>query len=155
MIRKKIKNILHNKRRSLVKFTGLFVFLGIMALASACNGEPVLYSVEEPETYEESKEAETGDYADSDEAGEKSGSGTVTIRSYRTDDACVVEVKDDGAGFDTSILGDLKPDSEHNRIALRNVSVRVEQMCQGQLKIDSTPGEGTVVTISIPIKKDA
>ena len=86
---------------------------------------------------------------------EKSGSGTVTIRSYRTDDACVVEVKDDGAGFDTSILGDLKPDSEHNRIALRNVSVRVEQMCQGQLKIDSTPGEGTVVTISIPIKKDA
>lgn len=86
---------------------------------------------------------------------EKSGRGTVTIRSYRTDDACVVEVKDDGAGFDTSILGDLKPDSEHNRIALRNVSVRVEQMCQGQLMIDSTPGEGTVVTISIPIKKDA
>ena len=37
----------------LVRFTGLFVFLGIMALAAACNGEPVLYSVEEPETYEE------------------------------------------------------------------------------------------------------
>ena len=49
---------------------------------------------------------------------EKSGNGTVTIRSYRTDDACVVEVKDDGAGFDTSILGEQEPDSEHNRIAL-------------------------------------
>ena len=85
---------------------------------------------------------------------EKSGSGTVTIRSYRTDDTCVVEVKDDGAGFDTSILGEQEPDSEHNRIALRNVSVRVEQMCQGQLTIDSAPGKGTVVTISIPIKKD-
>ncbi|MBO4900607.1 MAG: ATP-binding protein, partial [Lachnospiraceae bacterium] len=85
---------------------------------------------------------------------EKNGRGTVTIRSYRTDEACVVEVEDDGAGFDTSILGEQEPDTEHNRIALRNVSVRVEQLCQGQLSIDSTPGKGTVVTISIPIKKE-
>ena len=93
MIRKKIKNILHNKRRSLVKFTGLFVFLGIMALAAACNGEPVLYSVEEPETYEESREAETGDYVDSDEAGEKSGSGGSV--ETRTADVSLEEIEDE------------------------------------------------------------
>lgn len=84
----------------------------------------------------------------------KPGGGTVTIRSRRTDDECVVTIEDDGVGFDTSTLGFQEPDSEHNRIALRNVSVRISQMCEGRLDIESEPGEGTVVTITIPVKKD-
>jgi sensor histidine kinase YesM len=52
------------------------------------------------------------------------------------------------------MLGSQEPDSEHNRIALNNVSMRIRQMCDGTLNIESTPGEGTTVTISVPVKKD-
>ena len=94
MIRKKIINILHNKRRSLVKFTGLFVFLGIMALISGCNGEPVMYSIEESETYEESREAETDHYDDGNDAGEKSGNAKKEGDS-RTADVSLEEIDDE------------------------------------------------------------
>ena len=84
----------------------------------------------------------------------KTGGGTVTIRTRGTDEAYIVTVEDDGVGFDTSMLGSQEPDSEHNRIALNNVSMRVRQMCDGTLNIESAPGEGTTVTISVPVKKD-
>ncbi len=84
----------------------------------------------------------------------KTGGGTVTIRTRGTDEAYIVTVEDDGVGFDTSTLGFQEPDSEHNRIALNNVSMRIRQMCDGTLSIESKPGAGTVVTISIPVKKD-
>ena len=84
----------------------------------------------------------------------KTGGGTVTIRTRGTDEDYTVTVEDDGVGFDTSTLGFQEPDSEHNRIALNNVSMRIRQMCDGTLDIESEPGVGTVVTISIPVKKD-
>ena len=84
----------------------------------------------------------------------KTGGGTVTIRTRGTDEDYTVTVEDDGVGFDTSTLGFQEPDSEHNRIALNNVSMRIRQMCDGTLSIESEPGVGTVVTISIPVKKD-
>gem|GEM_PF-617857 len=84
----------------------------------------------------------------------KTGGGTVTITSRRNGDECVVTVQDDGAGFDTSVLGFQEPDSEHNRIALNNVSMRISQMCGGTLNIESEPGKGTAVTITVPVTKE-
>lgn len=84
----------------------------------------------------------------------KTGGGTVTIRTRGTGEAYIVTVEDDGVGFDTSTLGFQEPDSEHNRIALNNVSMRIRQICGGTLNIESTPGQGTCVTMIIPLKKE-
>lgn len=74
-----------------------------------------------------------------------SSGGAVTVSSYETDTHYCVSVEDNGAGFDTSILVD-----ERNHIGLRNIRCRVETMCDGTLTVESTPGVGTKVVISIP-----
>lgn len=71
--------------------------------------------------------------------------GTVKISSFETDTHYCVSVEDNGAGFDTSILLD-----ERKHIGLRNIRGRVEAMCGGTLTVESTPGVGTKVVISIP-----
>ena len=71
--------------------------------------------------------------------------GTVTISSCETDDSYCVSVEDNGAGFDTSVLMD-----ERKHIGLRNIRSRVESMCGGCVHVESTPGVGTKVVISIP-----
>lgn len=62
-------------------------------------------------------------------------------------DELVVGVVDDGSGFDASRLGgrlDCK-----GGFGLLNIRQRVEGL-GGRLKIDSTPGKGTIATISLP-----
>ena len=71
--------------------------------------------------------------------------GTVTISSCETDTHYCISVEDNGAGFDTSVLLD-----ERKHIGLRNIRGRVETMCGGTLTVESTPGIGTKVEISIP-----
>lgn len=71
--------------------------------------------------------------------------GTVTITSRETADHYCVSVEDNGVGFDTSVLLD-----ERKHIGLRNIRGRVEAMCGGTLIVESTPGIGTKVVISIP-----
>ena len=71
--------------------------------------------------------------------------GTVTVSSYETDTHYCVSVEDNGVGFDTSILLD-----ERKHIGLRNISFRVQAVCNGTLTAESTPGVGTKVVISIP-----
>lgn len=71
--------------------------------------------------------------------------GAVTISSYETDGYYCVSVEDTGVGFDTSILHD-----ERKHVGLRNIRGRLESMCNGSLTVESTPGIGTKVLISIP-----
>ena len=71
--------------------------------------------------------------------------GTVTISSFENDTHYYVSVKDNGVGFDTSILLD-----ERKHIGLRNIRSRLESMCSGTLTVESAPGSGTTVFIMIP-----
>ena len=71
--------------------------------------------------------------------------GIVTISAYETDEFYVVEVADDGVGFDTSALLD---DRKH--VGLRNIRERLKVMVNGTLEIESTVGVGTKVLIKIP-----
>lgn len=83
--------------------------------------------------------------------------GTVTIRSYEEKNEYVVEVEDDGAGFDVSGL-DLGDDTDsaapssgnapNGHIGLKNIRFRVQEITGGTLKIESHPGQGTKVTVS-------
>jgi len=76
------------------------------------------------------------------------GKGTVTIRTYETEYAHVVEVKDDGAGFDVN--ASFSDDRQH--IGLSNVKERIRSLCSGSLNIESEEGKGTTVYLSFPKK---
>ena len=75
--------------------------------------------------------------------------GVVRVTSRREGDFHVVEVSDNGVGFDVSELERLSP-SEH--IGLGNVKERLRLLCDGKLDVTSVPGEGTTVTMRIPIR---
>ncbi len=81
----------------------------------------------------------------------ETGRGTVTIRSREYPDRWEVSVTDDGPGF---VPDSLPGDSERSHVGLRNVRERLKHTCGGELRIDSTLGEGTTATIILP-KQDA
>jgi signal transduction histidine kinase len=54
-----------------------------------------------------------------------------------------VNIEDDGIGFDTSIISKGK--------GLENINVRVKEHLRGDIVIDSTPGNGTIVMIKMKI----
>ena len=70
--------------------------------------------------------------------------GTVTLRAYETDEAFVVEVIDDGVGFDMNEVN--FKNNEH--IGLNNVRQRITSMCKGDIVFESEKNKGTKVTIS-------
>mgnify|MGYP002624498195 CR=1 FL=1 len=76
------------------------------------------------------------------------GRGTVRIISYETDTGHIVEVQDDGKGFDPE-SGTPKNDGR-SHIGLSNLRSRLSGMCEGTLEIESEPGKGTTARIRIP-----
>lgn len=76
----------------------------------------------------------------------KSGGGTIKITTYFEENVDYVVVSDDGAGFD---VNEKKNDGKVH-VGIKNVQTRLEKQCHGKLVISSRPGDGTVVTISIP-----
>jgi sensor histidine kinase YesM len=71
--------------------------------------------------------------------------GTIHVVAYETDTAYCVCVMDDGVGFDTGTLVD-----NRKHLGLRNIRERLKVMVSGTLDIESTPGVGTKVLITIP-----
>ena len=65
--------------------------------------------------------------------------GEVVLRSYREGDYIVVEVVDDGVGFDKNGVN-----FESNKhFGINNIAYRIEKMSDGSLNIESEPGKGT------------
>lgn len=65
--------------------------------------------------------------------------GSVVVKSYETSDAYIVEVIDDGVGFDMNNI-----DFESNQhIGINNIRSRIKTMCSGDLTIESKVGKGT------------
>ena len=70
--------------------------------------------------------------------------GTVLFKTYETPLAYVVEVKDDGVGFDLST-----PNPDDNKhIGVKNIKQRLKTMCNGEMIITSEIGKGTVVIVT-------
>lgn len=86
--------------------------------------------------------------------------GLLAIRTRETDDAYEIIIEDDGVGFDTEILkqGGVKEhrdtedvlQGDHIHVGIANARARIEQISNGTLEVESSPGKGTVVTIKIP-----
>ncbi|MGN0107326.1 MAG: sensor histidine kinase [Hominilimicola sp.] len=79
---------------------------------------------------------------------EKESGGTLTLRTYMDGSNAVIEIIDDGMGFDTE--NPVTHNDCHTHIGIVNVRKRLREMVGGSLTIESTPGKGTIVTISIP-----
>ena len=71
--------------------------------------------------------------------------GTIKITTYDADEIYIVEIIDDGVGFDT--------ENTEMHVGIRNVRNRIRSNCRGEMSIKSTPGIGTRVTIEIPKTK--
>lgn len=71
---------------------------------------------------------------------------TITIRTEETEDAYVITVQDDGPGFDTN----QPPKKDRPHIGVPAVKSRLKRILSGELVIESAPGEGTTVTITLP-----
>ena len=69
--------------------------------------------------------------------------GTVTLKTYENDEAYVVEINDDGVGFNMDYV-DFK---ENKHIGLNNVKYRIETMCKGDVKFESEVNKGTKVVV--------
>jgi two-component system LytT family sensor kinase len=80
--------------------------------------------------------------------GRKVGGGRVTIRSTRRAGHAVIEVMDNGVGM----TGDQMETTTRHGIGLRNVNERLRVIygANYQLKLHSTPGQGTWARIEIP-----
>ena len=79
----------------------------------------------------------------------KTTGGTVKISALLVDRYYVVEIIDDGVGFDVEAVSS-KADGH---VGLANVESRIKRMCRGSIGIKSTPGVGTRVTVMIPVRK--
>lgn len=73
--------------------------------------------------------------------------GTVKLHTKSDERNIIITVSDDGAGFTPKEC--VKEDS----VGIRNVRFRLKSMVQGSLTIESSPGNGTRVIISIPKKE--
>ena len=71
----------------------------------------------------------------------------ISIRTQSTDFGVEIIVEDNGSGFDTS-------DNGEPHLALKNIQQRLEFMCDGSLAIIPRDEGGTVVTITIPLRKE-
>ena len=77
----------------------------------------------------------------------KAEGGTITLSTRRSGDHVVITVADDGVGFSVEAPGN------KSSVGLSNVRFRLEQLADGHMELESTPGEGTVVTVTIPVPK--
>ncbi len=72
--------------------------------------------------------------------------GLVKVVTRKEKDKYIIEIIDNGKGFDEKTAIQMDP----SHIGIRNVRERVEKMCGGKLLINSKLDEGTTVIIRIP-----
>ena len=79
----------------------------------------------------------------------KRGGGVVTISSQQTEKAYRITVSDTGAGFDV----DRYMEDGKVHVGLMNVRQRLASRMNATVEVDSKPGSGTTVTVTIPREK--
>ena len=79
--------------------------------------------------------------------------GKVTVRSFQTSSEYVVEVEDDGIGFETEEYAGAPAGDGPESGGLQRVRYLIEEMADGSMDIKSLIGAGTIVTLRIPRKE--
>ncbi len=78
------------------------------------------------------------------------GATKVNVTISYMDDEVVLDVQDDGSGFDSNRDGKQLPDGSAGGFGLVAMRQRVEQL-DGTLLIESAPGQGTTLVANLPI----
>ena len=83
---------------------------------------------------------------------QKSEGGTVRICAREEQDAYVITVADDGVGFDVNETAN----DGRSHVGLKNIRVRLQEMCGAAVDVKSEHGSGTTVTVTVPkeLKED-
>ena len=72
------------------------------------------------------------------------------VRFWKEDDLFVVVVRDDGVGFDAEAVN--KNYSSRGSLGMINMRERAERI-DGSLRLESKPGQGTSITLVVPLEK--
>ena len=89
------------------------------------------------------------------------GEGSIELRTCQHDDQLCIEVGDSGCGMDKSELGQLfnpfyttKPVGQGTGLGL-HVAWRIIEKHHGRIEVESTPGEGSLFRIHLPLTSPA
>lgn len=74
----------------------------------------------------------------------KTGGGTVKIHSFKREQEYVVEVLDDGVGFEDGA------ENHTGAAGLANIRFRLKEIADSTLEINSIPGKGTKAVVTVP-----
>lgn len=78
----------------------------------------------------------------------KAEGGTIRVSTSRRGSYILIEIADDGIGFDA------RKKIAKTSVGLSNVRFRVERMMNGRMQVESTPGKGTLVRLWLPLGKE-
>lgn len=80
-----------------------------------------------------------------------SAGGTVWVRTFRQAEQILVEIKDDGVGFDfDAVMAEVKAGTRDST-GLSNLIFRFEKLMKAKVTVQSEVGTGTTITVTIPI----
>lgn len=82
--------------------------------------------------------------------------GVVTIRTRQVNSINVIEVIDNGIGFNINEYekNDMcSGEANHSSVGIKNIKMRLVNICNASFKIQSIEGCGTIVTVGVPCKK--
>lgn len=70
--------------------------------------------------------------------------GKIVLKTYETDKAYIVEISDNGVGFDAKNY----EDKDNKHFGLNNIKHRIKNMCNGDIVITSEIGKGTKAVVT-------
>ncbi len=76
-----------------------------------------------------------------------SAGGTVTVKTFEEDGNVVIQVIDDGVGFDYKKVEEEIKTGKRDSSGIENIKFRLEKMMKATVEIESEPNKGTVVTV--------
>lgn len=78
--------------------------------------------------------------------------GMVIIRSCREADEIIIQVEDNGVGFDVDKIRWEIQTKERDSTGLQSLIFRFEKLMNAKVQVESIVGEGTKITVRIPMK---
>ena len=84
----------------------------------------------------------------------KDENGHIQILVSMKEDTLRISIEDNGVGFDPNLLKESKEDRTHSHVGLWNTNKMIHNLCGDEygLEIESKIGEGTKVSVVLPIK---